>query len=71
MKFKVTKDPTAAQYAKGETIIIRKFLLLPRSYGSGTIRWLEFANIKHAVGADMGYSGRYLYSWYPIGFEDS
>jgi len=54
----------------GEQRIVRKFLLIPRTFGSKRTRWLERADILEKVKECYGEWGEREYRWIEIGFAD-
>ncbi len=60
----------ALRDSKDKLRVVRKFLLLPRTFDSASTRWLEFAWIVEQV-QSYGYEGGiYGYAWHEIGFAD-
>ena len=60
---------------EGETRVVRKFLLWPRTFNSTHTRWLVYANIIEVIQRiDIGGSGEwgsYKWSWCETGFDDA
>lgn len=57
---------------QGETRVVRKFLIFPRTFESSRTRWFEYASIvEEVLQIDVGGSmewGNYAYRWREIGF---
>lgn len=54
----------------GETRVVRKFLILPRTFNSTKTRWLEYAYIVEQVKELSGADWSYYLGWGEIAFAD-
>ncbi len=58
----------------GEQRTRRRFMWWPTRFGTGSVRWLEWADvIERVVKCDVGGSdcwGEFAYCWVGVGFED-
>jgi hypothetical protein len=53
---------------EGKTRVVRKFLFMPKVFGTGDTRWLEFACVTEEYG--YTYNGKYRWFWKEVGFTD-
>lgn len=62
----------ALKSREGETRVVRKFLIWPRTFESERTRWMEYADITEEImRVDVGGSmewGNYAWKWVETGF---